>query len=134
MDTKLDTPDVTTIQKLVAAVGGLITAVVLMVNAFEWYDISGEQALAVGGAWASFGSVLVIADAVIRSGRAKGAGLAAQPNLPVNALSQPVYGELLSPVEVGTVELESPGYGGERVVVREDVPSGAEREGTEPGA
>ncbi len=69
--TSLNTPDVTPVQALVAAVGGLITTIVVLVNSFGWYDITGEQALAAGAVWASFGSVLVIADAIIRNGRSR---------------------------------------------------------------
>lgn len=73
----LSTPDITPIQKLVAAVGGLLVSGMLLVNAFDIYDISGEQSAAVVGFWTTIGSVVVVADAVIRNGRAR--ALAANP-------------------------------------------------------
>lgn len=67
----LSTPDVTKVQALVAAVGGVIAAGMTVINLFGWYAISGEQALAVGGLWTALGAVLVVSDAMIRNGRAR---------------------------------------------------------------
>lgn len=68
---ELATPDVTKIQALVAAIGGAIAAGMTVINIFGWYEISGEQALAVGALWTALGAVLVVADAMIRNGRAQ---------------------------------------------------------------
>lgn len=67
----LATPDVTPMQKLVGAVGGLLVSVMGVVKVFGIYDITGEQSAAVLLFWTSLGGVLVIADAVIRNGRAR---------------------------------------------------------------
>ena len=67
----LNTPDVTAVQKLVAAGAGLLTAVVALVNAFEWVTVDAGEAAALMGVYAALGSVLVIADAIIRNGRSR---------------------------------------------------------------
>lgn len=68
---ELATPDVTKVQGLVAAIGGALAAGMTVINLFGWYNISGPQALAVGGLWVALGSVWVSADAYIRNGRAR---------------------------------------------------------------
>lgn len=67
----LSTPDVTPIQKLVGAVGAVLIAGMGVIEAFDFYEITGEQSAAVLGFWTALSSVLVIADAVIRNGRAR---------------------------------------------------------------
>lgn len=79
----METPDITPLQKLVTAVTFLLTSVLALVNAFDWYDISGEQGAAVLGTWTAFASVLVLADAVIRHGRSR---VLQNPPKPIEAL------------------------------------------------
>lgn len=68
---ELNTPDVTPIQGFVAAVSAVLAAGMALINAFEWYDISGPQAATVLGLWAAIGGLLVSSDAVIRHGRSR---------------------------------------------------------------
>lgn len=68
---ELNTPDVTPIQMFVAAMSAVLSAGMAMVNAFEWYDISGPQAATVIGLWTALGGLLVIGDMVIRHGRSR---------------------------------------------------------------
>lgn len=70
-------PDVTAIQKLVGAGAGLVTAIVALVNVFGWAEVDATEAAALLGVYAAFGSVLVVADAIIRNGRSR--ALANQP-------------------------------------------------------
>lgn len=88
----LSTPDVTPIQKIVGAVGGVLIASMGVVEAFDFYEITGEQSAAILGFWTAISGVLVIADAVIRNGRAraftnypKGAVLAQDSERPPSA-------------------------------------------------
>lgn len=67
----MDTPDITPLQKFVTGVTLLLTSILGLVNAFDWYDISGEQGVAILGVWTTLASVLVLADAVIRHGRSR---------------------------------------------------------------
>ena len=67
----LQTPDVTAIQKLVAAGLVLLGAVLALVNEFEWAEIDAGEAAAITGVYAALGSVLVLADAIIRNGRSR---------------------------------------------------------------
>lgn len=67
----LATPDITPIQKLVAAIGAVIVALMGLINSFDIYDISGEQSAAALGFWVALGGVIVLADAIIRNGRAR---------------------------------------------------------------
>lgn len=112
----LSTPDITLMQKLVAALGGVIVALIVLVNAFEFYDVTAEQSGAVMGLWAAVGSVLVLADAIIRNGRSR--ILANAPVLPVAT----------GPSMASAVEETAPGYAGERIVYREDTDHGHEKE------
>lgn len=67
----LQTPDITAIQKLVAAGLVLLGAVLALVNAFDWTTIDAGEATAITGVYTAFGSVLVLADSIIRNGRAR---------------------------------------------------------------
>ena len=67
----LQTPDVTAVQKLAAAGLVLLGAIVALVNAFEWADIDSGEAAAITGVYGAFASVVVLADAIIRNGRAR---------------------------------------------------------------
>lgn len=125
----LQTPDITLMQKLVGAISALIVAAIACVNAFGWSEIDLIESSALIGLWTALGAVLVIADAVIRNGRAR-----AFLNQPKGmAASEPVRSYSL-PGEVGVVEETRPGYSGEQVVLREDVASGIEREDDFPQA
>lgn len=64
-------PDITPMQKIVGAVTVVLTALLGVVNAFGWYDISGDQAGAILTLWAALGGLGVIADSIIRNGRSK---------------------------------------------------------------
>lgn len=66
----LNTPDVTLMQKLVGAISGVIVAGIAVAQAFG-ADLTVEQGAAILGLWAALGSVLVLADAIIRNGRAR---------------------------------------------------------------
>lgn len=66
----LSTPDITLMQKLVAAISAIITAGLGVAQAFG-ADLTVEQSAALLGLWAALGSVLVVADAVIRNGRSR---------------------------------------------------------------
>ena len=72
----LATPDITLMQKLVGGLTGLLVAVLGLVQAFG-VDITPTQNGAILTLWTALGSVLVIADAVIRNGRSR--ALAANP-------------------------------------------------------
>lgn len=113
----LKTPDVTPMQMIVGAISGLVTAVIGMVAAFGWAELSLEQTGALLGAWAAFGSVLVLADAIIRNGRSRAL---LNPQLLEPVLGPPLY---------GAVEETAPGYAGERIVHREDTTRGEPSEG-----
>jgi hypothetical protein len=67
----LETPDVTSVQKLVAAGLVLLGSLVALVNAFEWADVDAGEAASITGVYAAFGSVIVLADAIIRNGRSR---------------------------------------------------------------
>ena len=66
----LSTPDITLMQKLVGAVSALIVAGLAVAQAFG-ADFTVEQSSAILGLWTALGGILVIADAVIRNGRAR---------------------------------------------------------------
>lgn len=66
----LKTPDVTLVQKLVAAVSALIAAGLAALQAFG-VDLTTEQVTSIVGLWTALASVFVIADAIIRNGRAR---------------------------------------------------------------
>jgi hypothetical protein len=70
-DRTLSTPDLTPMQLIVGAVSGVITAVVTLVNVFGWAAIDAVETAALLGVWAALGSVLVLADAIIRNGRSR---------------------------------------------------------------
>lgn len=65
----METPDVTAVQKLVAGVAAAVPAIGALLIAFG-VDISTEQLGAVSGAILALGAVYVLADALIRRGRA----------------------------------------------------------------
>lgn len=67
----LATPDVTAVQKLVAAGLVLLAAILALVNAFDWASIETGEAAAITGVYVAFGSFLALADAIIRNGRAR---------------------------------------------------------------
>lgn len=67
----LETPDVTAVQKLSAAGLVLVGSLLALVNAFGWAEIGPAQIAAVSGTYTAFASVAVVADAVIRNGRAR---------------------------------------------------------------
>lgn len=67
----LSTPDTTIVQQLAAAGLVLLGAVLTLVNAFGWAEISAEQAAAITGVYVAFSGLMVIADAIIRNGRAR---------------------------------------------------------------
>lgn len=67
----LETPDVTAVQKLSAAGLVLLGAILAMVNAFGWATIDAGEAAAVTGVYSSFAAFALIADAIIRNGRAR---------------------------------------------------------------
>ena len=67
---ELQTPDVTLVQKLVAAGAGLVGAVLTALAAFG-VALDAAQISAILGLYTALGGVFVIADAVIRNGRAK---------------------------------------------------------------
>ena len=69
--TPLETPDITPVQQLAAAGLVALGALIALVNAFEWADVSGEQAAAITGVYAAFASFAVLADAIIRNGRSR---------------------------------------------------------------
>jgi hypothetical protein len=73
---KLSTPDITLMQKLVGAITLLITAGIGVAQAFGT-NLTVGQSAALLSVWAALGSVLVLADAVIRNGRSR--ALAANP-------------------------------------------------------
>lgn len=70
MNNTLSTPDITLMQKLVGAITALVTAGIGVAKAFG-ADLTVQQSAALLGLWAALGSVLVIADAVIRHGRSR---------------------------------------------------------------
>lgn len=125
----LKTPDITPMQKLVGAVGALLLSVMALLNTFELYDITGEQSAAAMGFWTALGTALVVADAVIRNGRAR-----SFLNQPKGMAATDEAEGLEVSGEPGAVEETAPGYGGERIVHREDVASGLTREDEDPGA
>lgn len=65
----MDLPDITLVQKLVAAVTSAVVALGTVLTLFG--VATAEQAGAVAGAVAALGGVYVAADAVIRNGRAR---------------------------------------------------------------
>lgn len=67
----LQTPDVTAVQKLIGAGLVLLAAILTLVNAFEWATIDTMEAAAITGVYTAFGGVIVVADAIIRNGRAR---------------------------------------------------------------
>jgi hypothetical protein len=114
----LQTPDITLMQKVVGAVSALVVAGIALINAFGWTEIDATESAALLGLWTALGGVLVLADAIIRNGRArafmvppKGAVLTGETKTVNQASATAIYDEHL-------------GHGGERVVYREDVPEG----------
>lgn len=67
----METPNITTMQKLVGALSALIVAGIACVNAFGWSEIDATESAALLGLWAALGSVAVLADAIIRNGRSR---------------------------------------------------------------
>ena len=66
----MNTPDVTTVQKLVAGGYAVLGAILALLEAFG-LDLTTEQVAAVLGLYTALGAFYVIADAVIRHGRSK---------------------------------------------------------------
>lgn len=66
----MQTPDVTPVQKLVAAALTVLGAGLTLAMSFG-VDLTTEQVTAIGGFAAAVGSAFVVADAVIRNGRSK---------------------------------------------------------------
>lgn len=67
---KLALPDITSVQKAVAAGAVLLSSILGLVAAFG-VTLSAAQIAAIGGAYAALGSFLVLADAIIRNGRSR---------------------------------------------------------------
>jgi hypothetical protein len=67
----METPDVTLIQKLVAAGAALLTAVLTLVAVFDWFTPTAAQLGAITGAYAALGGLALTADAIIRNGRSR---------------------------------------------------------------
>lgn len=86
----METPDITPVQKLATGAVALLGAVLTALTAFG-VDLTTEQVTAVLGLGTALGGFLVIADAVIRHGRA---GLAAtQASIDYDAYKENVYKE-----------------------------------------
>lgn len=66
----METPDVTLVQKLVAAVVAAVPVIGTLLIAFG-VNVTPEQLGAVSGAIVALGGIYVIADAVIRNGRSR---------------------------------------------------------------
>lgn len=81
----LATPDVTRVQQFVAAFTAVIVAAIGVVDSFGWANITVDQSAKLLGLWAALGGVAVVADAVIRHGRAT-----AQAAANLAAASKPV--------------------------------------------
>lgn len=66
----LSSPDITSMQKLVGALTAVITTAVSLASAFG-ANITAEQGIKIMALWAALGGLAVVADAIIRQGRAK---------------------------------------------------------------
>lgn len=66
----LASPDITSMQKLVGALTAVITAAVSLASSFGAH-ITAEQGIKIMALWAALGGFAVVADAIIRQGRAK---------------------------------------------------------------
>ena len=66
----METPDVTLVQTLVAAVVGAVPVLGTLLIAFG-VEVTPAQLGAVSGAIAALGGIYVIADAIIRNGRSR---------------------------------------------------------------
>ena len=80
----METPDITPIQKLVAAVVSVIASLLTVLQAFG-VPLTMNQSGALLGFFTTLGAAFVIADAVIRNGRSRSL---ANPNS-IHALSRP---------------------------------------------
>jgi hypothetical protein len=132
----LATPDITLMQKIVAAVSALVVAGIALVNAFGWTEIDATESAALLGLWTALGGVLVLADAIIRHGRSRAftmppKGAVVTEGNTANATVHKL--NVRGNVRGAALYDEHLGHGGERVVYREDVPEPPGQEGG-PGA
>jgi hypothetical protein len=66
----METPDVTAVQKLVAAVVAAVPVIGTLLMAFG-IEVTAAQIGAISGAIAALGGIYVLADAIIRNGRSR---------------------------------------------------------------